>query len=180
MGTRVPAGHARGGRGHCGAPGPRRAARRPRTRAGARAPPPPERRGSPARPPARSDALQVRPGRSARAACPSSPPHPPDIKPTILCGSKLIPCRASRDMDLDVREIRIWKRTSVIVQCKRFLGNRIWKYGESNTRFRTTCGRVRSAPSGVSRRSRSRERRRQYRFNRRSVRSLLRRSLWFF
>ncbi|CAH0719768.1 unnamed protein product, partial [Brenthis ino] len=34
-----------------------------------------------------------------------APPHPPDIKPTILCGSNLIPCRASRDMDLDVQNV---------------------------------------------------------------------------
>ncbi|CAH2084376.1 unnamed protein product [Euphydryas editha] len=59
----------------------------------------------PVRPASRSDALQVRGGQSARAAVRSTPPHPPDIKPTILCGSNLIPCCASRDMDLDVHNV---------------------------------------------------------------------------
>ncbi|CAH2252378.1 jg2010 [Pararge aegeria aegeria] len=60
---------------------------------------------SPVRPAGRSDALQVRGGQSARAASRSTPPHPPDIKTTILCRSNLIPCRASREMDLDVRNV---------------------------------------------------------------------------
>lgn len=105
--------------GHCGAPSPR-----PRTRAsgcsGAVEQPP---RRSPRRETllaaasalatrstvvasARSDALQVRDGQSARAERQSTPPHQPDIKPTILCGSNLILCCASRDMDLDVRVIK--------------------------------------------------------------------------
>ncbi|CAG5054639.1 unnamed protein product [Parnassius apollo] len=54
----------------------------------------------------RVDALQVRRGQSARAVRRSMSPRPPDIKPTILCGFNLIPCRTSRDMDLNVRDFR--------------------------------------------------------------------------
>lgn len=87
---------------------------------GQRAPPVPARRSGCSAPPAtrsrpppaagdapRSDALQVRDGQSARAERRFTPPHPPDIKPTILCGTNLMLCRVSRDMDLDVREKHI-------------------------------------------------------------------------
>lgn len=121
----------------------------------------------------RSDALQVRGGQSARAAGRSTPPHPPDIKPTILCGSNLIPWRASRDMDLDVRNVH-WIETSPSESRERS-----WECGYSIERFRT----IRAAHGANRGRefigAPARARGRQYRCKRRSVRSLLRRSLWF-
>lgn len=68
----------------------------------------------------RSDALQVRDGQSARAARQSTPPHPSDIKPTILCGLNLIPCCSSRDMDFNARKNRVWNKTTNECSVKRF------------------------------------------------------------
>lgn len=68
----------------------------------------------------RSDALQVRDGQSARAARQSTPPHPSDIKPTILCGLNLIPYCSSRDMDFNARKIRVWNITIYEFSVKRF------------------------------------------------------------